>query len=286
MSFLTYPLNNIDYDASDAETYMATRTSGIYAGNNFSSTITGADTNITIGPGLAWIHNHEYAGKVFRSTEAETISLGEADTNLPRYDIVAIRFDKAANRTSIIAKNGTPASEPQYPEIQQTVAIYELYLYAVYRPAGATLVTAENTTDLRLDPEYCGLMADAITEVDTSAINSQVTALIEKLQQEIADLESAATVMQKSVYDTDGSGIVDDSEKLGGQSPEYYATAEAVAAVQTTANNAMPKSGGTFTGEVYSSNMTRHPAVGCFRNIEVWQGGGQVSTGLIHMERK
>jgi hypothetical protein len=31
--------------------------------------------------------------------------------------------------------------------------------------------------------------------------------------------------MQKSTYDTDNSGIVDDSEKLGGQSPTYYAKA-------------------------------------------------------------
>ena len=57
-------------------------------------------------------------------------------------------------------------------------------------------------------------------------------------------------------------------------------------AAQNTANNAMPKSGGQFTGEVYSSNKTHHPATGCFRNIEVWQYGQQVSTGLINMHRK
>ena len=31
--------------------------------------------------------------------------------------------------------------------------------------------------------------------------------------------------MLKATYDTDGSGVVDDSEKLGGQLPSYYATA-------------------------------------------------------------
>lgn len=69
------------------------------------------------------------------------------------------------------------------------------------------------------------------------------------------------------------------------QSTADTAVAKANAA-QDTANNAMPKSGGTFTGEVYSSNMTHHPAIGCFRNIEVWQGEQQASTGLIHMTRK
>lgn len=34
--------------------------------------------------------------------------------------------------------------------------------------------------------------------------------------------------MSKSVYDTNGSGVVDDAEMLGGQPPSYYATAYAV----------------------------------------------------------
>lgn len=34
--------------------------------------------------------------------------------------------------------------------------------------------------------------------------------------------------MSKSVYDTNGSGVVDDAEMLGGQPPSYYATTYAV----------------------------------------------------------
>ena len=37
--------------------------------------------------------------------------------------------------------------------------------------------------------------------------------------------------MAKSVYDTDGNGIVDNAEKLGGKAPSYYATATALSAL-------------------------------------------------------
>ena len=53
--------------------------------------------------------------------------------------------------------------------------------------------------------------------------------------------------MQKSIYDADGDGVVDDAEKLGGMPPEHFASVEA----------AMPKAGGTFTGNVVASNDSR-----------------------------
>ena len=63
MSIVTYPLNGITYNAEDAETYLSTRVSGVYASENcFDLTIT-ADRTVTIGPGLAWVRNTRFAGK-------------------------------------------------------------------------------------------------------------------------------------------------------------------------------------------------------------------------------
>lgn len=193
MSYLTYPLNNIDYDASEAETYLATRTSGVYAKNSFQYSVKNTDTNITIGNGLAWIKNHEFAGKVFRNSGNVTLNCGASNANYPRYDIIAIRFSKTANTTTIVVKQGTARTSPQYPAISQTTDVYELYLYAIYRPAGVTNVTEANITDLRLS-QYCGLMADSITEVDTSAIERQVTALLN-------GLITQSGLVKKSDYD-------------------------------------------------------------------------------------
>ena len=35
MAIITYPLNNIEYTAEDAELYHATRTSGVFANDDF-----------------------------------------------------------------------------------------------------------------------------------------------------------------------------------------------------------------------------------------------------------
>ena len=43
---ITYPLNNIDYTAEDAELFHCTRTSGIWATNDFPISVTGRDNNI------------------------------------------------------------------------------------------------------------------------------------------------------------------------------------------------------------------------------------------------
>lgn len=259
---ITYPLNKIEYQATDAELFHCTRNSGIYAGDDFVCTVTGADNNVTIGAGIGWIRNSKFSGKVIANKSDVVLDLGLADASLNRWDIVAIQFDKNNNATDFVVKHGTTASTPVRPEIVQTETLYELYLAAFYRKAGATTITASDVFDLRLDPTVCGLMADSVTEIDTAGINAQINALIEKLREEIAGIESSTEIMLKSVYDTDGDGVVDDAEKLNGQPASYYATktevqtaqttadtaVEAAATAQTTANNAMPKSGGTMTG--------------------------------------
>ena len=57
--------------------------------------------------------------------------------------------------------------------------------------------------------------------------------------------------MLKSVYDMDGDGIVDDSEKLGGQLPSYYATATAVNAKAPTSHASSASTYGVGTSSSY-----------------------------------
>lgn len=39
MAIITYPLNDVEYTAEDAETYLCTRTSGVYAAESFPATL-------------------------------------------------------------------------------------------------------------------------------------------------------------------------------------------------------------------------------------------------------
>lgn len=185
---ITYPLNNIDYTAEDAELFHCTRISGIWAKDSFSISVTGADNNATIGTGIAWINNEKFSGKVTALKTAKVLDLGIADGTYPRIDVIAIQYNANNNGTDIIVKKGTPATNPIRPAIVRTGAIYELYLASVYRPAGATAVVASNITDLRMDETVCGLMADSITKVDMESINLQFKEIVARLEEEIQNI--------------------------------------------------------------------------------------------------
>ena len=189
MAFITYPLNNIDYTAEDAELFHCTRTSGIWAENSFPISVTGADNNVTIGTGIAWINNEEFSGKVTALKSAEVLDLGIADSIYPRIDVIAIQYNVNNNATDVVIKKGTPASNPVRPAIVRNGAVYELYLASVYRPAGATAITASNITDLRMDTTVCGLMADSVTKIDMDAIRAQLIGLVEELEGAIQNIE-------------------------------------------------------------------------------------------------
>lgn len=177
-NMVTYPLNKIEYQATDAELFHCTRNSGVYSGDDFSMSVTGANNIVTFAPGIAWIRNGRFTGKVIASKENVSLDFGVADSALPRWDIACIQFNKNNNATDIVVKKGTAASSPVLPAITQAETLYELCLCKVYRPAGSVAITADNVYDTRLDEAVCGLMADSVTSVDTSAIKAQIDALI------------------------------------------------------------------------------------------------------------
>lgn len=188
MAIKTYPLNDIDYQAEDAELFHCTRTSGVYASGHFPVSVTGTDNNITIGKGIGWLKNTEFSGKVFASQEETTLNAGVPDASLPRVDAVVVRFDANQNETYFTIKQGSVGSTPTPPEVERGEYIYELHLYHIRRRPGATAITPGDITDLRMDANYCGLMADSVTHVDMSAINAQVRGVISDWENQIANV--------------------------------------------------------------------------------------------------
>lgn len=193
MPIVTYPLNNIEYSAEDAELYNSTRTSGIYASGDFNISITGMDNVVTIGKGLGWIKNSEFAGKVIAHKNDTFCNVGIPDAYFPRIDAVVIEFDAtrpAEEATKIIVKKGVASSSPVAPEVVRSEYNYELHLYHILRRPGASAIIASDITDLRMNATYCGLMADSVTNVDTSAIDAQIRAMILRLESAILDTQS------------------------------------------------------------------------------------------------
>lgn len=163
MAIITYPLNNIEYTAEDAELYHATRTSGVFANDDFPITVSGDGNVVTIGEGIGWIRNSKFSGKVVANKAEMSLDLGLPHATYPRIDAVVLRFSANANASEIIVKNGTAKTNPTPPEVIRTESVYELHLYHVYRGAGVASITSSNVTDLRSDASYCGIMSDDVT---------------------------------------------------------------------------------------------------------------------------
>ena len=184
MAIVTYPLNGITYNAEDAETYLSTRISGLYAADDcFDLSIT-ADRTVTIGPGLAWVRNTRFAGKSICNREVLALAIPMADSSKPRTDRIVLRYDKAENKSELAVKTGTPGSAAAAPDVVQTELVYELGLYTVSVAAGSTVVKAADVTDTRLNEQVCGLMRDGVTGLPTAQIARQADALLDAIKAE------------------------------------------------------------------------------------------------------
>lgn len=207
MAIVTYPLNGIDFSAENAETYLCTRTSGVFSSDgNFKASVTG-DRQVTISPGLAWIKNSDFSGKSVCNTAPVPVEIPIADGTRPRIDRIVLRFDKAKNESSIVLKHGTPSSTPAASSVERTELVYELGLCTVYIKASSTIINNGDVTSTLLDESVCGLMRDGVTGIPTSQLQEQVYDLINDLREVIAGVESGAQMMLKAVYDPDSEVV-------------------------------------------------------------------------------
>lgn len=274
MAIITYPLNNIEYTAEDAELYHATRTSGVFANDDFPITVSGSGNVVTIGEGIGWIRNSKFSGKVVANKADISLDLGLPHATYPRIDAVVLQFNANSNASAIIVKNGVAQTNPQPPEVVRTESIYELHLYHVYRPEGASNVVASNVTDLRANPAYCGLMEDDVTMLNDAYVNKDVIGKANG----IASLDSNGFVP---------SSQLPLSSSVSSTSASTAATSSAVKQAYDLANAAMPKAGGAFQGDI--SGATVSAGSWSFKNISVHtSAGGDTGTNVqrIVMLRK
>lgn len=176
MAIITYPLNGIEYGAADVETYLCTRTSGVYAQDGmFAATAIGG-RRVQIAPGLAWIKNATYKGKSICVDAPVIVDIAIADTTFARIDRIVLRFDATANASAIVVKAGSPASQPVAPEVSRTESLYELALCDVSVPTGSVTVEPQHLSSKLLDESVCGIMRDAVTGIPTQDLYEAFTA--------------------------------------------------------------------------------------------------------------
>lgn len=178
MAIVAYPLNNITYQAEDAMLMNLPYSSGIY-GQDGNFVLTRNGMNMTVSAGLAFIRYSAIPPRGFTvyNDEPVTLTLSAADGSLPRVDRIVLRWRSSSNSVAITVLQGTASSTPTPVVRSTTASVYDLVLYDVTVRAGATSISAADVTDQRLNPSLCGLMANQITAIDTTAIETQIATI-------------------------------------------------------------------------------------------------------------
>lgn len=125
----------------------------------------GSGMTVSVGKGNALIDTGDDYSRRVALTEAVDVTLDQADTSLPRNDLIVIYVDMAVTPVQtvqdntngilkVVAVKGTPASSPSDPDagtIQQSIGAGNPYmiLASIRVNAGASAISSGNITDKR-----------------------------------------------------------------------------------------------------------------------------------------
>lgn len=183
-----WPLDNKPYTSVALGAAYAARSRGVLNADSFTATTNG-DNTITVGKGVGCIHITEQWA-AFPLNEGDVLlTFADADGVYPRWDVIALVYDKNANTAGLEVRTGLAAESPALPALRRNDDYDEIFLYRVTRPVGATKITADNVVDLRIDNVYCGLMRDTLDSVDTSVMQAGFASFLEKISAELDTLE-------------------------------------------------------------------------------------------------
>ncbi|MFD3260832.1 hypothetical protein ACE3MQ_19750 [Paenibacillus lentus] len=164
-----------EYPAREFAEYFAQFiANGVFSGGTkLKVTATGADANVMIDLGAAWINGYQY--KVFDSPLVLPIVPA---TTQDRIDRIILRLDTSTPVRAIkaIVLQGLPSGTPSPPAIVRSGDIYDLSLAQVRVKANTTIILPENITDERLNNAVCGLVTGFIQQADTTLIFNQFQA--------------------------------------------------------------------------------------------------------------
>lgn len=106
------------------------------------------------------------------------LDITAAHALLNRITSVVLRLDIVNRLMEIDTKDGTNASSPEPPALQNDSEAIELCLANIYVAAGATSISQANITDMR-PSSSCGWVTGLIEQVDTSTLFLQYQAAYE-----------------------------------------------------------------------------------------------------------
>lgn len=212
--------NNPIYDRAANSQVMANWMKRYFSNGIFGQQSTG-DYGFAVTTASNGLHLNVSAGACniegrFASDDSVTdIELDTADTTYDRIDAIVLRLSLETETRAIYVGviKGTPASNPQAPELTRNSSVYDLKIAEVRVAKGAATISQANIKDTRLNTTVCGLVAVPLQVFDTTTLYAQLEAALLELEatnqtqfiawfeqlQEILD-ENVAGHLQNEIY--------------------------------------------------------------------------------------
>lgn len=268
-----WPLDNKPYTSVALGAAYAARNRGVLNADSFTATTNG-DNTITVGKGVGCIHVTEQWA-AFPLNEGDVLlTFADADGVYPRWDVIALVYDKNANTAGLEVRTGLAAETPALPALRRNDDYDEIFLYRVTRPVGATKITADNVVDLRLDGAVCGLMRDTIDAIDTSVMQAAFEAFLTQIETELKQLHAGTATMLRTVYDPQGKNT-DIFAYTDGKSAAILKKVEQLTSANAGAHNAIYR--GKFLGNIVTDEQYAAISAGTFDDLYIgdyWTIGG------------
>ena len=189
MSIITYPLDGIRYGASDVETYLSTRTSGVFsADDNFDINIVSDGRTVVISSGIAWINDGKFKGKSIVSTENVRITIEKSSVALSLMHRIVLRFNETENKSEIILVSGEHGTG-KAPEPIRNGGIYDLVLYTIKDDYRKYMLQRADIIDERLNEKVCGIVRDGVERIPTDVLMARANALLAELEGRLDNID-------------------------------------------------------------------------------------------------
>ena len=208
--------NNVDeyIGAENVMKWLHGRSSGVFGADGNLSVTANGDMTVSVSDGVGWLANDKADGTDFwNDTKEQTgselqLTIPLSDAILPRIDRIVVSWDTVdyAEKPRIEVLKGTPNNAPTAPELTNNTLKRQISLARIYVAAAVSSISADSITDERLDPDVCGLVTDWVS-VDTTTIQAQFSALLEKVKAELSQLHGGTAMMTKAQYDPAGGGV-------------------------------------------------------------------------------
>lgn len=208
--------NNVDeyIGAENVMKWLHGRSSGVFGADGNLSVTANGDMTVSVSDGVGWLANDKADGTVFwNDTKEQTgselqLTIPLSDAISPRIDRIVVSWDTVdySEKPRIEVLKGTPNNAPTAPELTNNTLKRQISLARIYVAAAVSSISADSITDERLDPDVCGLVTDWVS-VDTTTMQAQFSALLEKVKAELSQLHGGTAMMTKAQYDPAGGGV-------------------------------------------------------------------------------